>query len=382
MKYNIIVLADLHWGAIDPNFQYDNLESVFLFLEEFKNTDMIVIAGDYFDSKLPLNSTAAILSVQWLNRLYEEAPKYGVKKIRIIKGTEDHDNNQLEVFRSLEDNKGYFRFFNENTYEETLESLGCIYCPDENINAKEYKEIYTDNILKDINIGFFHGSFDVVLPDIVVQLSEETSARSIIYEYNFWSKFIKGPMISGHWHNGCELKSLIYVGSYDRWTFNEEETKGFGFIQIDTETNEYFYKKIENVNAPLYITYDIKTHMYHSIEDYNFLIKRINEELEKNKNQNIHIRIVINITNQNPDNDVFINSIRKFFINNKLVKVTVKNKLKKEKEEESVKKNKEVKSKFGFILDKSLTEAQKIQEFIMTTKNKDIPIDIIEEFLK
>ena len=321
--------------------------------------------------------------MQWFNRLYDEAlSKYNVKKIRMFKGTEDHDNNQLEVFRCLEDENGFFKLFNFNTYEETLPMLKCIYCPDENINAKDYKMKYIDNILMNPNIGFFHGSFDIVLPDIVVQLSEETSMKSIIFDYDFWSKFIKGPMISGHWHNGDELDSLIYIGSYERWAFNEEEPKGFGFIQIDTETNEYFYQKIINQFAPDYISYNIETNIYNSIDDYKKLVDIINIKLKEKNNENIKIRIVVNITDDKLENETYITSLRKFFINNKLIKIVVKNKLKKDKNEIVKKKNIETKSKYGFILDKSISEAEKIQEFILATKNKEIPIDTIESFIK
>lgn len=189
-------------------------------------------------------------------------------------------------------------------------------------------------------------------------------------------------MISGHWHNGDELDSLIYIGSYERWAFNEEDPKGFGFIQIDTETNEYFYQKIINQFAPDYITYNIETNIYNSIDDYKKLVDIINIKLKEKNNENIKIRIVVNITDDKLENETYITSLRKFFINNKLIKIVVKNKLKKDKNEIVKKKNIETKSKYGFILDKSISEAEKIQEFILATKNKEIPIDTIESFIK
>ncbi len=379
MKYNILNLADVHFGAMDPQLQYENLELFLIFLQKFKKIDLIVILGDYFNSQLPLNSQSAISAIQWLNRLYTIAKELGVKKIRIIKGTREHDNDQLEAFRELEDESGFLKIFNENTYEETLPGLRCIYCPDENINAKDYKLKYIDNLLKFPNIGFFHGSFDVVLPDIVVQLSEETSMRSIIYEYNFWSKIIQGPMVSGHWHDGNEIDSLIYIGSYDRWAFDEMQNKGFGFIQIDTDTNEYFYKKIKNEFAKDYITYNIDTHLYNTIQDYTAFIKNIDNEINQGKNQ--RIRVVINITDEKNINETFIMSIKQYFINNKAVKIITKNKLKTTKKDEKKKKNIEIKSKYGFIFDKSMEKAEVIQRFILESKNKEIPIENIEKII-
>lgn len=381
MKYNILCISDIHWGIMEPKDQTNSLDLFLIFLEKFKDIDMIVIMGDYFDTQLPLNSSIAISAIQWMHKLYNLSKEIGIKKIRIILGTKEHDNAQLEVFRELEKEDDFFKIFNINTYEETLPDLHCIYCPDENINAKEYKNIYLDNLTKFPNIGFFHGSFDVVLPDIIVQLTEETSKKSIIYEYNLWSKLIKGPMISGHWHDGNIVESLIYIGSYDRWSFNEMNDKGFGFIQIDTDTNEYFYKKIVNRFTPEYITFNIDTHLYNSLDEYTLLIKKISEEFEKESRGIKRIRVLINITDEKDINSVFIESIKQYFINNKLVKITLKNKLKTDKKEERKKKDKEIKTRFNFIFDKALSRADIIQKFILETKQEEVSKDNIESII-
>lgn len=381
MKYNILTIADIHFGVMEPEKQYENLELPLIFLEMYKNIDLIVVLGDYFDAILSMNSSAAIYAVRWFSKLLKTAKDNGVKKVRFIRGTKEHDNLQLEAFREMEDEEGFFKLFNENTYEETLPGLRAIYCPDENINAKNYNQIYSQNMLKFPNIGFFHGSFDVVLPDIVVQLSEETSMNNIIYDYNRWSKIVSGPMISGHWHDGNEIGSLIYVGSFDRWAFNEMVDKGFGFIQMDTETNKYFYKKIVNEFADKFITFDIDTHLYSTLDEYTSLIKTVEKELNEKEVVNKRIRILINITDEKPINETFITSIRQFFVNNKLVKIVIKNKIKKDIEKKKKKENIETMDKYGFIFDKKLDTAETIQKFIMKSKNKDINIDIINDII-
>jgi len=382
MLYNIVVLADLHWGATNPEILYNNLELLFLFLKEMYDIDMpidmVVIDGDYFDFKLLLNSQASILAVQWMDRLIDECKKYGVKRLRIIKGTQEHDNDQLEIFREKETD--YFKIFNENTVEEPLPDLKCIYCPDENINAKDYKLKYQDHILEYPNIGFFHGSFDIVLPDIVVQLSEESSLKSIIYEYSYWSKFIKGPMVAGHWHSGVQEKDLIYIGSYERWEFNEPENKGFGFIQFNTYTNEYFYQKIVNPYTTEYQTFEINTSLYNELKEYDYFISQVNKY--KKEHESAYVRIKINIDDNKESNNTFITSLRHYYINDKRVKIILTDKLKKEKASLEKKHHIETKTKYGFVLDKSLTEAQKIQEFILASKDKEMSIDVIESFIK
>jgi len=382
MIYDIINFCDLHWGAFDINQLSDNLVIVEEFILNYDNIDLVVIPGDYFDMKLPLNSRAAILAVGWLHKFLDICQSKKVKKVRIVKGTTEHDNDQLEVFRSLEDENGFFKIFNENTVEETLPGLVCIYCPDETIATEEYKMKYIDNIYRnDINIGFFHGSFDTVLPDIVTQLSKENSLKNVIFEYDFWKRLIKGPLISGHWHDGNIYEHLIYLGSYDRWHFNEEEPKGFGFIRYNTDTEEYFYKKIVNINAPLYITYTIFSNLYKSIDDYNKLIKDIDDRINSISDIKLKIRIVINIMDDKPENESLFLGLKHYYINNSIVKIVIKNKLQKEKKKEQKKKNYDIKNEFGFVLDKRIPLSEKIQNFILLTKSKSFELDKIEKVI-
>ena len=381
MNYNILSFCDIHSGVFDVELQFGNMEIINEFISQYNSVDLVVISGDYFDCKLPLNSKAAIYSIQWFHKFVNNCRSHNVKKVRIVKGTEEHDNDQLEVFRELEDDSGFFKIFNHNSVEETLPGLRCIYCPDENIPTNDYIIKYLDNIISGVHIGFFHGSFDVVLPYIVTQLSKESNIKNIIYEYNYWKKFIKGPLISGHWHDGSVYEHLIYIGSFDRWKFEEEESKGFGFIRYNTDTNEYFYKKIVNKYAPIYKTFTIYSNNYNTIEDYNNLISLVNSTLEKYREEKIKIRILIHINDDKSENESLILGLRQYYINNSLVKIVLKNKMKKEKKEEQIKRNIETRNKFGFILDKSKKESEIIQQFILVNKGKEINIGTIENVI-
>ena len=72
--------------------------------------DFLVICGDYFDYRLQLNSKTTVAAIRWLDELIATCTEAGVKKIRIVKGTEGHDYDQLEAFRpTYEDSNGFFR---------------------------------------------------------------------------------------------------------------------------------------------------------------------------------------------------------------------------------------------------------------------------------
>jgi hypothetical protein len=249
----------------------------------------------------------------------------------------------------------------------------------------DYMECYINEALKGNHIGFFHGSFDVVFSELAVQKSEQSSQNNVIYKYSFWENVINGPMISGHWHNGKTYGHLMYVGSPDRWAFNEDEPKGIGFIQYDTDTHRYFYKKILNCIAPQYLTYEVYTNLYHSIDDYNELTEMISSKLREYDSQSyirVKIRILIYMVDESPDNDTLITSLRHYFINEKRVKIQIKDKVKDKKKTDETKRNKDNKSKYGFINDKSKSAAEIIQQFILEKKNKEIPLEIIDEKIK
>lgn len=386
MIYNILAISDIHWGAIEAKRLYNNLQLVIETIKYLKDQlDMVVICGDYFDYRLQLNSKSALLSLQWMDELVQVCKDSNVKKIRIVKGTQEHDNNQLEAFRTYEDNTGYFRIFNENTYEETLPDLGCLYCPDETIPTKEYNMKYLSNILQIADLGFFHGSFDIVLPDIVVQMSEESNKANVIFEYELFSKCIKGLIVSGHWHVSSFNNPVLYTGSFDRWVFGEEEDKGFIILQYDTEDHTYSFEKVINENALKYDTITIDTSMYKTSNDYKELIDDINQKYDLSEN---YLRVLIQKSTDREEDDVLINAFKKFYINNKNVKIVVKDLIKKAKKKEKKNTLDNINQKYGFIFEKNSanTELQRIseviQKFILTQKDTTITIDDISGYIK
>ena len=379
MKYKILAISDIHWGAVEAKRLYDNLQLVLntiRIMVEVDRLDLVVICGDYFDYKLSLNSKSSLLAITWMDELYKLCIQHSIK-IRIVKGTHEHDNNQLEAFRSYESEM--YKIFNTNTLEETLPGLTCLYCPDENIPTKEYKQTYIQNLVGGADIGFFHGSFDIVLPDIVVQHSEETNARNVIFPFAEFSSLIKGPMISGHWHNGSFNNPLIYTGSFDRWAFGEEDPKGFLLVQYDTETYEYSYQLVENTNARKFDTLYIDTMNFPSAKEYSELIQLINENYDLGENR---LRVVISRSTERPEDEELINAFKKYYVNNRNLKIDIKNIKQITKKKEVKKSLQELTTKYGFLFDnKEDNSAENIQQFILVNKNRSIPIDIIEKYI-
>ena len=378
MKYNILAIADIHWGAMDPDEMYNNLQYFLDFIRMKGDIDLVVICGDYFDYRLTLNSKAALKALRWFDELYNTCKDNGVKKLRAIKGTKEHDNDQWEAIHPRETGE-FFKKFYICTSEETLPDLHCIYCPDETVNLKEYEELYLKEMMSHHDIGFFHGNFDTQLPKMVIDQNLGANIPSIIYFKDHWSKVIDGPLVSGHWHVFTDLDPLIYIGSYDRWAFGEEEDKGFLYIQYDTNSHLYYWKHIENPFARKYNTIIIDNTLCVTPDDFANLTQDI-QDLKKSDPE-MKIRVVYQITSENDESLVNFNEFRNLISSIKNVKVDVKDFVKKRNKEKQKEKVAISSGKYSYILDHPLEIKSNIHEYLLREKNIDIPLETIDSII-
>lgn len=380
MKYTTLVISDVHWGVIDPNEQELMLSFIFSLLD-YIEIDLIVIAGDYWDTKLPLNSTEAFKGTYWMDTLIRKAKERNVKKFRIVKGTEDHDNSQLEIFRYLQEDDGWFKIFDKTTSEETLPGFHCLYCPDETLATEEYLDTYVNEICKPHNIGFFHGSFDVVYAE---RKASPLIAKNVIFEYSVFSKVINGPMLSGHWHNGKQYGDLYYIGSPFRWAFDEDEPKGVGIVSYDTTDNSYIYQKIENPIASRYETIEVYTEYITEVDQYQAVIRVIDELVEEMKDdvRKLYVRVKIYQTDDKVENESYISALRHYYMKESFVKIVLKNKLKDKRKKEELKKNQDFNQQYEFLQTKQKAPAQNIHDFILETRQVELPIEYIDGKIK
>jgi DNA repair exonuclease SbcCD nuclease subunit len=196
-----------------------------------------------------------------------------------------------------------------------------------------------------------------------------------------WNPQIKGPMIAGHWHDGKQYNDLYYCGSPFRWKFNENEEKGFIFLQYDTEDSSYFVKKITNPLCADYLTYEVYTNLYETQDDYTKIVMDVRAILEAidQTSLNSQLRILVYVVDEKTENDVFLSALRQEVINHRNCKITIKNKLKDKKKKEKVKEAKEENEKYSFIFEKGSKPQNVIHTFILSSTDNevDIPIDYI-----
>ena len=144
MNNNFIVatIADLHINAFKAQDIYKEIETCLFGYLNNHYCDMIVFAGDYYDSIISHNSKIAHLSMLVIKNIIQIAKDRNIKYVRMIKGTDSHDNNQLVNFKIFENSEVDFRVIDTCT-TETLDEVKILYIPEEYMtDQRRYTRIY------------------------------------------------------------------------------------------------------------------------------------------------------------------------------------------------------------------------------------------------
>ena len=386
MKYNGIILSDVHFGAFDPYILKQELENVFIeYLNSMKSIDFIIIDGDYFDHKIYLNDRTSDYALSIMDKIVYYA-KIHHCPIRIIYGTESHEVNQYNIFAVYENDYNLdFKIIYTVTEEKLLPDLDVLYIPEEYMYSKSefYKEYFKNE--KKYNYIFGHGVINEVMT-MIKRNREEQKEKNQKKVPRFSTaellKMCKGQVYFGHYHINTNINDKIfYVGSYSRWCFGEEQPKGFYHIQYDTKKEKYSQEFIENTLVKKYTTY---TYGYNSaiMESEEKLLQELNQrDKETEYKCSDYVRYVFNIPENHPNPESIINLLNERYKFNDSVKIQVVNGYVEKKKKINKEKLNNVLNEFPMIFDKSVKIEDKIVYFIKKRKNKDIPLEHVKEYL-
>ena len=201
MKYNGIVLSDVHVGSFDVEKLYTEFENVFInYIIEFENSnnlDFLIITGDFFDSKFYLNDKKSLYAYKMLKRICDVCPN---SKIRIVYGTESHECNQYDIMNiiNLHDD---IKVIKTVESEEIFDGLNFLYLPEEvMLDKKEYYNNYF--IENEYNYVFGHGIIQEVMTNVVkhMNISKEKRERVPVFTTKELENICKGEVYFGHYH--------------------------------------------------------------------------------------------------------------------------------------------------------------------------------------
>ena len=377
MKYKGVMIADIHFGALPVERLYNELE-IFLDFIEKKSLDFIVILGDWFDKKINLNSKDAKYSTVFFERICQICVDNSIK-LRIIQGTESHDNSQLEVLEILAKNKPVdFKVFYEVEEEELFPDFNVLYVPEEYINSIDEK--YGKYMNKKYDMIFGHGMIQEVKFAALIQSSETTMKKAPIFKSKMLCDMCYGPIFFGHIHTKDIFNDrLYYVGSYSRWKFGEEEDKGFYYVKYENDTKEFEAKFIVNDKAMKYDTIEIyeKESGFYKLNTEN-QIKYIQNLIQSFEYDFLRLQFYIPQGYENEN--LLINMINESFGKYKNLKLDFKVNSKIKSKREVEEKINLLLDKYGFIFDNKIDTYTKINKFILEKYNKDISVEKIKEY--
>ena len=374
-----VVISDIHFGVLKPMELYNQLKESFLdYIDNLAILDFIIITGDLFDSKISLNSDHAKVAIQFMKRIIEISKKKNTK-IRIIKGTESHDNKQLDVLDIFYKNEDVdFKIINTVSDEYLFENMRILYVPEEYIENKD--DYYKDYFSQTYDMIFGHGLVNEVVFVASKQESELTMSKAPIFKTEDLLNICKGPIFFGHIHTPQVIKErFFYVGSFSRWCFGEEEDKGFYLVSYVPEKGKFKAEFIKNKLAKTYNTVRIdetsalfKENVDKIIDNMISFINTFNVD---------YLRFVVSIPEDYENPLLLSNMLNEIFSKFSNVKLVINNtnKLKQKKNVEE--KINLLLEKYGFIFDKNIPHEEKISRFLKIKYNKNIPVNKLRDYL-
>lgn len=382
MKYTGYVISDIHIGSKNIENLYEEYKKIFIENLKKDNVDFVIICGDYFDHKLFLNEKDSAYAYAMMVDIIEATNKD--TKIRLVYGTESHECNQYEIISKLSTiyNRD-IKVIKYVTDEFLYQDLHILYLPEEHLHNKdEYYSKYFEND-KTYDYIFGHGVIREAMKEAATQIETQSKKRKTVPVFSTAElrRICKGETYFGHYHVNCDMDDVFYVGSFSRWQFGEEEAKGFYKITCDTTKNKYKHEFIENTMAPVYktISFGYENKVFESHDDMEKSLNRIDDIFKDNILD--HVRFVFNIPSDYEDPEFLMLYLKERYKFNNNVKLEITNgyiDMKRKQQKEEVKKEND---KYSFIFDRSMSLEDKTSYFIKIEYNRDIPSDIISDYL-
>ena len=346
-------IADIHFGAIDPETEYNILVEQFLNPISKIKFDILSIDGDLFDKKFLASATA----VDYASRFIYDCVNLCIinnATMLVLAGTKSHDADQLSMFYGLTYRDDVdFRII-EDCHFEYAKGLKILCIPEEYGRPAEY---YADKLCDIYDTVFMHGTIVGSVYGANKYLLDTKKAP--VFNLEAFAG-CKGPIIAGHVHKAACFESyMYYVSNPVRYRFGEEEEKGYGIVLHSPMGHLYHFCPITSFR---YDTIDISSITYNEPS-------QIISYLDNLKAQGIdHIRIDFS-----SKNDLTIqNLVEKYYTNDP--RVSIKRYTDSSNKEKPIIENTidNKYSKMDFLVDPRLDSYTKFVNFVNYNEGKPI----------
>ena len=361
--------ADLHFGCINPEDEYNILKDQMLNKLEAIDFDIFCIDGDLLDHKFMSNSDPVLYASLFVSDCINLCKRKNATMM-IIAGTWFHDAGQLKLFyHYLKDPDIDLRII-EKVQFEYVKGAKILCIPELYDQGREY---YANFLF---NQGFYDEVFmhGTIRGAIYGTDNKDTNSKSSpVFTIDDFL-FCLGPIYSGHVHTpGCFYKYFYYCGSPIRYCFGEEEEKGF-LISLHNLDTHYHYTHMEPVKSFRYDTIDANELI---TRDPQEVIEYLNN-LQSNGIDNIRLDLS-KMLSQEELNKLTI--LKQYYRTNGNVKIKYDHR----KEEANSKAREELETtydEYGYILDKSLSPEEIFTIYVNQQEGYEfITVDELKELL-
>lgn len=253
MNSTIVSISDIHFGALDPQYAYEQLHSQFVKRLTLIDFNILAICGDYFHSKYMGNNPNIAYGLTLMNEIVALCKMKNASLI-VLAGTESHDSGQLSLFTYYLSDPMLDMYIVTDIKFLDVKGLRILCIPEKyGLPEEEYHKVLYKSGLYDICV--VHGTFkNSVFGANVASLN---STHAPIFSIDHFCN-CKGPIIGGHVHTpGVYGGHMYYNGSALRFRFGEEEEKGFGIVLYDNVSRRYTYNLVP-IKSQKYITLNIE----------------------------------------------------------------------------------------------------------------------------
>lgn len=249
----IASISDIHFGDRhnDTTDIIRNCERMIFTEGLIKRIDILFFAGDIFDRLLDLDHDNVGEIDHFFSRVCREAKHHNVK-VRLLRGTFSHDNDQVERFMTIAeivDCGVDIKYFNKPDIEY-IEDFEChvLYIPDHwtpktEDTLIEVHELLKSRGLEQVDIAIMHGHMDFQVP-------QGLKKAMVFHDSAAYEKIVRQVIFIGHEHKHSRKGKVFAQGSPDRLGHGQEDPKGMAYCEIVNNVCTVWF--VENTNARIY----------------------------------------------------------------------------------------------------------------------------------
>ena len=279
-------IADIHFGVMDPETQYNILKEQFIdkIAQSNINFDLISIAGDLFDHKALGNSDLIMYALKFIDELINYCIRpYPDRTLIIVAGTYNHDAKQYKLlYRYLADTGIDVRIVEQISFQYVKGHR--ILCIPELAGVDE--NIYREYLF---NSGWYN---QVIMHGTIKgAVAKDTVGNCRLFTIDDFVN-CTGPIISGHVHApGCFNTYFYYTGSPYSWCFDDKDDKGFLIVISDKKSRMHYTHK-ERIESFRYETINLDDLISADAKD---IIKYITELKDKKGIDYLRIEFTLDV---------------------------------------------------------------------------------------